>query len=115
MRRGKTETKTEEPKGVSARVEFDDATHQPTRLGILTVLNECKHADFSFLKPTLGLTDGNLGRHLEVLERDGLVSLERRFVGRKPNTVVMITKKGRSALALQVERMRELVERFDNS
>jgi hypothetical protein len=42
---------------------FDDVIHQRTRLGILSVLAEADRADFGYLKSTLKLTDGNLGRH----------------------------------------------------
>jgi len=46
---------------------LDDVVHHRARLGILTVLGEVRTATFSYLKSPLGLTDGNLGRHIEVL------------------------------------------------
>lgn len=47
--------------------KFSDAVHQPVRMAILTVLNETETVDFTYLKRLLEVTDGNLGRHLEVL------------------------------------------------
>lgn len=51
--------------------------HHRARLGILTVLGEVRTATFSYLKSLLGLglTDGNLGRHIEILAGEGLVSI----------------------------------------
>src|SRR3954463_884692 len=44
--------------------DFDESVHQPNRLAILVLLREAGRADFGYLKQTLSLTDGNLGRHL---------------------------------------------------
>jgi hypothetical protein len=45
---------------------LDDVIHQRSRLGIIVVLAEAGGADFTYLRDTLGLTDGNLGRHIQV-------------------------------------------------
>ena len=50
---------------------FDDTVHQPTRLAIMVILKEARRADFRYLKRTLELADGNLGRLLNSLERAG--------------------------------------------
>ena len=49
--------------------DIDEIVHQRHRLGVMVVLAEARRADFSYLKSVLELTDGNLGRHLKVLER----------------------------------------------
>ena len=46
--------------------DLDDDVHQRVRLGILATLSGMSRADFAHLKRELGVTDGNLGRHLEV-------------------------------------------------
>jgi DNA-binding transcriptional ArsR family regulator len=92
---------------------LNDAVHQPIRLAILTVLNEADIVDFSYLKRVLNVTDGNLGRHLEVLNVGGLVDLRKEFIGKRPRTWVAITTAGRSALVIQVEAMRSIVDKFD--
>lgn len=90
---------------------LDDTVHQRHRLGVLVVLAESKKADFAYLKMTLGLTDGNLGRHLQVLADAGLVKLDKVFEQRRPRTWVTITKAGRAALTTELEILEDLIER----
>lgn len=85
--------------------------HQRHRLGILVILSETRRADFSYLKTTLGLTDGNLGRHLEVLGDAGFVEVERVFEGRKPRSWASITPAGRTALAAELDVLQQIVDR----
>lgn len=92
---------------------FDEVVHQPNRLGILVVLQEAGRADFSYLKSVLGLTDGNLGRHLDALERAGLVSLTKGFEGRRPRTWASLTPDGKRALGAELTAMRRLLRRID--
>lgn len=92
---------------------LDDVVHQPTRLGILTVLAEAGRADFPYLKTTLDLTDGNLGRHLEVLADHGLIAITKGYEGKRPRTWAEITRIGREALAAQIAAMRQIVERVE--
>jgi DNA-binding transcriptional ArsR family regulator len=72
---------------------LDEVIHQKNRLGlgILAVLAEADYADFAYLKKVLDLTDGNLSRHLQVLEEAGLVSIEKDFQGKRPRTRVRST------------------------
>jgi len=80
---------------------------------MLSVLHEIDRADFSYLRPALQLTDGNLSRHLDVLARDALVEVEKGYQGRRPRTWVSITAKGRRALADEMDALRRLVARYD--
>ncbi|WP_250444149.1 transcriptional regulator [Actinotalea sp. C106] len=89
--------------------DLDETVHQRARLGILAILNETKEADFTHLKTALGLTDGNLGRHLEVLGEAGHVTLRKGSDGRRNRTWVRITAKGRRALRMEVESLRQLL------
>lgn len=93
--------------------DFDESVHQPNRLAILVILREAGRADFGFLKKTLGLTDGNLGRHLASLEENGLVELAKGFEGRRPRTWAKLTPAGRRALDAELSAMRRLLQRFD--
>jgi DNA-binding MarR family transcriptional regulator len=90
-----------------------DVVHQRARLGILSVLSECGRADFAYLKSLLQLTDGNLGRHLEILADDGLISLTKGYEGRRPRTWAEITKAGDAALTAEMAAMKQLVTRFE--
>ena len=53
--------------------------------------------DFNRLKELLGVTDGNLASHLKALEKVAYISVEKQFVGRKPNTQYATTAGGRKA------------------
>ena len=90
---------------------LDEVIHQKNRLGILAVLAEADFADFGYLKEVLDLTDGNLSRHLTVLEESGLVSIEKGFEGKKPRTTVKATRRGRKALTEHLRAMQELIDR----
>ncbi len=90
---------------------LDDTVHQRHRLGVLVVLAESKKADFAYLRTTLGLTDGNLGRHLQVLADAGLVKLDKVFEQRRPRTWVTITSTGRAALTAELAILEGLIER----
>ena len=89
---------------------LDDTVHQRHRLGILTITAEAR-AEFGYLRDALGLTPGNLSRHLTVLEEAGLVQVEKGYQGRRPRTWVRITGRGRAALAAELATLTELVNR----
>ena len=92
---------------------LDEVIHQKNRLGILAVLSEADFADFNYLKEVLDLTDGNLSRHLQVLEDAGLVSIEKAFEGKRPRTRARATKRGRKALSDHLRTMQSLIDRVN--
>ena len=94
-------------------LRLDDTVHQRVRLGILAVLREVTRADFGYLRDALELTDGNLSRHIAVLEEAGLVEVEKGFEGKRPRTWVQATRAGRRALAAELKALRELMERVE--
>jgi DNA-binding MarR family transcriptional regulator len=91
---------------------FDDLVHQPNRLAILVVLEEAGRADFAYLKRVLSLSDGNLGRHLKVLEEAGLIETRKGYEGNRPRTWAMLTRKGRTQLKQELDAMRKLLRRM---
>jgi DNA-binding MarR family transcriptional regulator len=88
---------------------LDDVVHQRVRLGLLSVLTEVDQADFTFLRERLGLSDGNLSRHLQVLEDAGFVESHKVFEGRRPRTWVTSTRAGRQAFRDELEALSDLV------
>jgi DNA-binding MarR family transcriptional regulator len=94
---------------------IDDVVHQRARLGILAILNETTKADFGYLRDALELTDGNLSRHVTVLEEANLVDVEKGYEGKRPRTWVKITKLGKKALAYEVEALKTLVKRVEQA
>jgi DNA-binding MarR family transcriptional regulator len=87
---------------------YDPLLLSQVRLGIVTVLITRKDASFSDLKSLLGLTQGNLGIHLQKLEEAGYVATKKAFVKRKPRTTVRITAKGRDAFLRHVEQLEKV-------
>ncbi|MBI3689006.1 MAG: transcriptional regulator [Actinobacteria bacterium] len=90
-------------------LSVDDRIHQRTRLAIVAVLAGQQRAEFLALREVLGLTDGNLSRHLRVLEDAGFVRLEKAFVDRRPKTWVRLTERGVQAYAAEIETLRRIV------
>ena len=91
---------------------LDDTVHQRVRLGILAILCEVRRADFSYLRDTLELSDGNLARHLQVLDEAGHVRIAKTFEGKRPRTWVSATPQGRSALETEIRSLRALISRL---
>ena len=89
---------------------LDDTVHQRHRLGILTITSEAR-AEFGYLRGALGLTPGNLSRHLTVLEQARLIQVIKGHQGRRPRTWVKITSAGRRALSAEIAVLSELVRR----
>jgi DNA-binding MarR family transcriptional regulator len=90
---------------------IDETVHQRHRLGILTITAEAQRAEFGYLREALGLTPGNLSKHLTVLEEAGMVEVEKGYTGRRPRTWVRITAQGRAALAAELAALTELLRR----
>ncbi|MGW0425122.1 transcriptional regulator [Streptomyces sp. NPDC003015] len=94
---------------VSAAVHLDDVVHQRTRLGLLVVLAEVHQADFAYLKARLQLTDGNLGKHIEILAHHNLVSVRKGYEGPRPRTWISISRAGKEALEREVNALKALL------
>jgi DNA-binding transcriptional ArsR family regulator len=70
--------------------------HEPGRLAIMSaLLGAPKGLSFTELKKTSDLTDGNLSRHLQALEKASAVTIKKRFVKNRPQTMVALSKRGR--------------------
>lgn len=75
---------------------LDRLLHEKARLGIMTSLvTRPDGLVFGELKALCNLTDGNLSRHLDVLAREGLVKIDKAFVGNRPQTTCRVTAVGR--------------------
>lgn len=69
--------------------------HEPSRLAIMSALCAAERGlTFVALRDACRLTDGNLNRHLKVLEDAGAVTIDKRFVQNKPRTTVRISEDG---------------------
>src|ERR1700745_1587013 len=75
---------------------LDRVIHEKARLGLLTSL--MAHPEglaFADLRQLCGLTDGNLGRHRQVLQEAGLVEVIKGYEGNRPHTSCRLTRTGR--------------------
>jgi DNA-binding MarR family transcriptional regulator len=75
---------------------LDRVIHERARLSVLTsLLSHPKGLTFGDLKQLCALTDGNLSRHLSVLEREKMVQILKGHDHNRPQTVCRITPAGR--------------------
>jgi DNA-binding transcriptional ArsR family regulator len=89
---------------------IDRVIHEPSRLGILSILASKNVLSFNEMKAYLGLTDGNLSTHLRVLEESGYVTIRKRFVGRKSHTSARLTVRGRRSFRNYLLRLERVVK-----
>ncbi len=75
---------------------LDRVIHERARLSILTsLMTHPKGLLFIDLKRLCDLTDGNLSRHLQILQEAGLIAIAKSFADNRPQTHCRITPSGR--------------------
>jgi DNA-binding MarR family transcriptional regulator len=75
---------------------LDRVIHERARLSVLTsLITNPKGLTFSDLKQLCSLTDGNLSRHLRVLEKGNMVEIVKGHDRNRPQTLCRITAAGR--------------------
>lgn len=89
--------------------ELNPVIHGKLRLALLSLLATVEEAEFTWLRTKTNATDGNLGAQLLKLEEAGYVSMEKKFVLRKPQTLYRMTAAGREALAEYVQALKQLL------
>jgi DNA-binding MarR family transcriptional regulator len=103
--------KKEEPEsGRYAYEGLDRVLHEKARLGILTSLST--HPEgllFNQLKNLCSLSDGNLSRHIQVLEEAGLVEVWKGFHRRRPQTLCRITPAGLKRFQTYLQELEKVV------
>jgi len=106
-------TETEAP---FAYEGLDRVIHEKARLGILTsLMAHPKGLAFADLKQLCGLTDGNLSRHLQVLEEAKLVDVSKTFEGRRPLTTCRLTRLGRQRFVDYIAVLERVVREAANA
>jgi DNA-binding transcriptional ArsR family regulator len=89
---------------------IDRVIHEKARLSIVASL--ASHPDgllFNDLKDLCSLTDGNLSRHLGVLQESGVVDVKKGFAGNRPQTWCRLTAGGRRRFDEYVEELERVV------
>ncbi len=92
------------------QVVIDKLIHEPARLKIMAQLFVVEGTDFIFLMNQTGLTQGNLSAHLSKLEKSGYVKIEKSFAGKRPRTMIYLTKKGRNLFKKYVHQMHAIFD-----
>ena len=77
----------------------------------MSILMVNEYADFNMLKELLGATDGNLASHTKALEKEAYITVEKQFIGRKPNTRYPTSKLGRLEFKKHIEALEKLIQK----
>lgn len=92
------------------QVDIDKLIHEPARLKLLAQLYVVESADFLFLMRQTGLTQGNVSGHLTKLEDAEYVEIEKGYAGKRPHTMISLTKKGRKAFKKYIQSMQQVFD-----
>ena len=90
--------------------EIDRLIHEPARFQVLALLYVIESADFTFIMNQLELTWGNLSAHISKLEEGGYVAVEKGFKGKRPQTMLSLTKNGRKAFQAYRQTMKQMLD-----
>ena len=89
---------------------LDRVIHERARLSILTsLITNPKGLTFNGLKQLCSLTDGNLSRHLRVLEKANLVEIVKGHEKNRPQTLCKITASGRKRYVEYLSTLEQVV------
>ena len=91
-------------------IEADDIIHQQHRLRIMAALDTASEPlDFAMLKAVSNATDGNLGAHLQTLEKAGYIVLTKESVGKRSRTWASVTPLGMRAFRNHVAFLEDVL------
>jgi predicted transcriptional regulator len=91
-------------------VNFNKAFESRVRLGIMSVLMVNERVDFNTLKELLNLSDGNLASHIKALEEVRYITVNKQFIGRKPNTTYSASRDGKKAFNTHLKELENLIK-----
>jgi len=101
------------PKQSEARFAYeglDRVIHERARLSVLTsLITHPNGLSFVDLKRLCNLTDGNLARHLQVLEKEALAKVTKDEGPSRPQTFCRITASGRKRYLEYLEILEQVV------
>jgi DNA-binding MarR family transcriptional regulator len=83
---------------------LDDVIDERARRAIMAILY-VEDSSFRYLREKTGLTAGNLGAHLRVLEQAEYVQVKKSFLGRRPHSSYRMTEKGRRAFREYIAKL----------
>ena len=77
----------------------------------MSILMVNESADFNMLKELLVVTDGNLASHTKALELEKYITIEKQFIGKKPNTSYRASVIGRQAFTAHIDALEKLIQK----
>ena len=80
------------------------------RLGIMSTLMVNDQINFNDLKQLMGVTDGNLASHIKALEENGYIKVNKGFIGRKTNTIYVVTRAGQKAFQQHLSALEKIIK-----
>ena len=90
---------------------LDRVIHERARLSLLTsLITHPAGLTFNDLKELCSLTDGNLNRHLQVLEKSKLVEVIKGYDRNRPQTLCRITTTGRKRYLEYLETLEQVIQ-----
>lgn len=115
-----TNVSQDSPNAVSIPIEIEDLLRTPLdplladaarlrAMAALVGLPAEGRIGFVALRRLLDLTDGNLGRHLQVLVEVGYVDVVKEYRGRRPHSLYAATLQGRAAFAAHVAALEDII------
>jgi len=109
----KSKTPISEPQNSEGRFAYeglDRVIHERARLSVLTsLITNSRGLTFVDLKQLCSLTDGNLSRHLQVLEKASMVEIVKGHDRNRPQTICRITASGRKRFLEYLETLEQVV------
>jgi len=100
----------ESSEGRFAYQGLDRVIHERARLSVLTsLISSRKGVTFGELKQLCSLTDGNLSRHLHVLEQAKMVEIAKGHDHNRPQTLSRISASGRKRYLEYLSTLEQVV------
>ena len=104
------QSKARSSEGRFAYEGLDRVIHERARLSVLTsLITNPKGLTFGDLKQLCSLTDGNLSRHLSVLETAKMVEIVKGHDRNRPQTICRITPSGRKRYLEYLSTLEQVV------
>lgn len=89
---------------------INDVLHSRIRTAIMAVLVTVDEAGFTFIREKINATDGNLSVHLKKLEDNNYISVDKKFINRKPVSIYKITDTGRRAFEDYIKILESIIK-----
>jgi len=93
-------------------ISVDKLIHEPARIAILAILSVVDEADFIYLMNETEMTQGNLSSHISKLENVAYINVEKKFIGKRPKTLLSITETGRKEFENYLKNFKAFLKLF---